>query len=68
MAKVETSLNELLNNDAMSVTIIHGHGSDKLKDSIRNYLTLERTDLRFRPGTWPGEGGDGVTVVECENN
>jgi DNA mismatch repair protein MutS2 len=60
MAKVETSLNELLNNDAMSVTIIHGHGSDKLKDSIRNYLTLERTDLRFRPGTWPGEAGDGL--------
>jgi DNA mismatch repair protein MutS2 len=67
MGRVTTALNDLLRNEAMSVTIIHGHGSEKLKESIRQYLTLERLDLRFRPGSWPGEGGDGVTVVELDN-
>ncbi|MBP7844186.1 MAG: Smr/MutS family protein [Proteobacteria bacterium] len=66
MIKIEAALNELLRNEASSVTIIHGHGSEKLKDAIRQHLTLDRPDLKFRPGSWPGEGGDGVTVVELD--
>jgi dsDNA-specific endonuclease/ATPase MutS2 len=64
MRKVETALNELIRDENATITIIHGHGSEKLKDSIRGYIQKERDDLAFRPGTWPGEGGDGVTVVE----
>jgi dsDNA-specific endonuclease/ATPase MutS2 len=57
-------LNELSRFEEGIVTIIHGHGSERLKDSIRSYLTEKRDDLSFRPGSWPGEGGDGVTLVE----
>jgi dsDNA-specific endonuclease/ATPase MutS2 len=46
------------------VTVIHGHGTQRLKEAIRDYLTSKRDDVVFRPGSWPGEGGDGVTLVE----
>jgi DNA mismatch repair protein MutS2 len=64
MRRIETALNELTRYEEGIVTIIHGHGSERLKDSIRSYLTSKRDDLVFRPGSWPGEGGDGVTLVE----
>ena len=64
MRRIESALNELAHNEDAVVTIIHGHGSDRLKDSIRGYIQKERDDLCYRSGTWPGEGGDGVTVVE----
>lgn len=65
MAKVEKALNELTLDEGFgSLTIIHGHGTAKLKESIRSYLEKERHDMKFRSGSWPGEGGDGVTVVE----
>jgi DNA mismatch repair protein MutS2 len=64
MRRIEGSLNELVFDPDGTVTIIHGHGSDRLKDAIRGYLQKERSDLKFRSGTWPGEGGDGVTLVE----
>jgi DNA mismatch repair protein MutS2 len=64
LRRIESSLNDLLKEDFLTLTIIHGHGSDRLKDSIRDYLKGERADVAYRPGSWPGEGGDGVTVVE----
>lgn len=65
MVKVEKALNDLTLDDGFgSLTIIHGHGYAKLKDAIRSYLEKEREDMKFRSGSWPGEGGDGVTVVE----
>jgi DNA mismatch repair protein MutS2 len=64
LRRVQGSLNELLRNEDAIVTIVHGHGSEKLKEGIREYLTRERGELSFRGGQWPGEGGDGVTVVE----
>jgi len=64
LRKVEGSLNELVRDEEAVITIIHGHGMDKLKDGIRTYLSKERYDVAYRAGSWPGEGGDGVTVVE----
>lgn len=65
LSRVETSLNDLLQDEGFaSLTIIHGHGYSKLKDAIRSYLEKDRHDVSFRSGSWPGEGGDGVTVVE----
>jgi len=64
MRKVVTALNELARDDGAVVTIVHGHGSERLKDTIRTYLAKERGDLQYRSGQWPGEGGDGVTLVE----
>lgn len=65
MLKVEKSLNDLTVDEGFAtLTIIHGHGYAKLKEAIRTYLEKERQDMTFRSGSWPGEGGDGVTVVE----
>ncbi|SME96540.1 endonuclease MutS2 [Pseudobacteriovorax antillogorgiicola] len=44
--------------------LIHGHGTDVLKRSIRTALTKDSPyNLDFRPGE-KEEGGDGVTVVQ----
>ena len=46
--------------------IIHGHGSDKLKKTIRIALAQQSPyKLNFRPGE-AEEGGDGVTVIRLE--
>ena len=64
MNRVNQLFNELTRGDCGSVTIVHGHGGEKLKSAIRSYLNDSRPDLSFRTGSWPGEGGDGVTIVE----
>lgn len=46
-----------------AVVIIHGHGEDRLKKSIRQALTSESPyEIGHRPGS-DNEGGDGVTIV-----
>ncbi len=64
--KIDSALNQLTAGEFSSVTIVHGHGTEVLKEKIRSYLTKERKELKFRTGSWPGEGGDGVTIVEVE--
>ena len=45
------------------IVIIHGHGSDRLKSSIRTMLKHNCPyNITFRGGE-SGEGGDGVTVI-----
>jgi len=43
--------------------IIHGHGTGKLKASLRDYLKDSPYVAEFRSGDRP-EGGDGVTIVK----
>ncbi|MGO0122639.1 endonuclease MutS2 [Desulfothermobacter acidiphilus] len=45
------------------VTVIHGHGTGKLRQAVRSFLTDHPQVKAFRSGT-PEEGGAGVTVVE----
>ncbi len=46
-----------------AVLLIHGHGTQTLKQAIRNALAKDSPyDIEFFPGS-PQEGGDGVTVV-----
>ena len=42
--------------------IIHGHGTGKLKASLRVYLKDSPYVAGFRAGDWT-EGGDGVTIA-----
>lgn len=67
MRRLDQMLNELFRQENAVITCVHGHGSDRLKESIRDYLSRERADVVFRPGSWPGEGGDGVTIIERRN-
>jgi DNA mismatch repair protein MutS2 len=43
--------------------ILHGHGEGRVKAAVREWLASGAYDLKYRPGR-PGEGGDGVTVVQ----
>lgn len=46
-----------------AVVIVHGHGTDKLKNAIRRCLRSDCPyNIAFRPGE-SQEGGDGVTIV-----
>jgi DNA mismatch repair protein MutS2 len=45
--------------------LIHGLGKGILRNAIRRSLSQVPYPISFRPGQ-PGEGGDGVTVVEFE--
>ncbi len=45
------------------IRLIHGHGTGRLKATLREYLTSSPYVARFRAGV-KAEGGDGVTIVE----
>lgn len=48
------------------LVVIHGHGTDTLKKSIRLALAKGPYSVNFRPGE-ANEGGDGVTVLSLEH-
>ena len=48
-----------------TIRVIHGHGSGKLKQFVRNYCSDSLYVSQFRVGE-KEEGGDGVTIVELK--
>ena len=48
-----------------AVRIIHGFGTGKLRQSIRDYLRKHPAVKSWRPGA-DNEGGDGATVAVLE--
>ena len=62
--KIEKSLDTAFGGGAVSLTIIHGQGSGKLKKFIRDLLPdlQKRYKFTFAPGS-SEEGGDSVTVI-----
>lgn len=58
-------LDQALLDGVPVVRIIHGHGTGRLKQVLRDYLKGSPYVASFRPGERP-EGGDGVTIVNLK--
>ncbi len=62
---LDAYLDRAVRSAARSVRIIHGHGSGRLRQAVREHLRGHRAVAAQRPGA-PEEGGDGATVVELD--
>jgi DNA mismatch repair protein MutS2 len=60
--KVEDFLDRCWREDLSPFVIIHGHGTGRVKQAIREFLHSCTYKIKWRPGT-SGEGADGATVV-----
>jgi len=58
-------LDQALLDGVPAVRIIHGHGTGRLKQVLRDYLKDSPYVSAFRPGE-RSEGGDGVTIVNLK--
>ena len=61
--EIISTLDRAMLDGAMTLRLIHGHGSGTLKSFVRKYLADSPYVLQFRKGE-KGEGGDGTTIVE----
>ena len=59
----EAAFDQAILQGKICIQVIHGHGTGKLKSSLRTYFSVSPYVTAFRPGE-RSEGGDGVTVVE----
>jgi DNA mismatch repair protein MutS2 len=50
---------------APTLRIIHGHGTGRLKATLRAHLKTSAYVATFRPGS-RSEGGDGVTIAQLK--
>jgi DNA mismatch repair protein MutS2 len=62
LGRAEKFLDDALRAGKEAVLVIHGHGTGKLRDLLRNELRGFPGVSGVRAGE-PGEGGDGVTVI-----
>jgi DNA mismatch repair protein MutS2 len=59
---LETYLDRVLLAGMAEVRVVHGHGTGRLKQAVRELLEHHAAVGKWRPGG-RGEGGDGATVV-----
>jgi len=59
---VDAYLDEALRAGRQEVRVVHGHGTGRLREAIREHLRGHPAVATFRPGA-PNEGGNGATVV-----
>ena len=65
--RLSRHLDRAFRGDLTRMNLIHGLGTGKLRNALREYLSHAPYPLSFRPGH-PDEGGDGVTVVELDRS
>lgn len=63
LEQLDSYLDRALLASRQQVRIIHGHGSGRLRQAIREHLRGHRGIADIRSGA-PNEGGDGATVVK----
>ncbi len=64
---VEKELDQAVLRGEDRVKIVHGHGTEALKRSLRAYLSRSPYVKKWKAGT-PETGGDGITWVEIDTN
>jgi DNA mismatch repair protein MutS2 len=64
--KLEDFIYNATLNSITNVTIVHGKGTGKLRDTVRNLLKTNKFVISYRFGSW-NEGDTGVTIVELKN-
>lgn len=64
---IEKELDKAILKGEDRVKIIHGHGTEALKRSLRAYLSRSPYVKKWKAGT-PETGGDGITWVEIDTN
>ncbi|MDP3039898.1 MAG: Smr/MutS family protein, partial [Deltaproteobacteria bacterium] len=62
---VDKAIDEAFLAGLKELEVIHGAGSGRLRQAIREHLRNHIFVKAFLPGS-PGRGGDGVTVVEID--
>ena len=65
IAEVDGFIDRAVLSGLEEVKIIHGVGTGKLKEGIRNYLRTHKNVAEFRSGVY-GEGEAGVTIVKLK--
>ncbi len=63
LPRVDRYLDDAVLAGLPQVTLIHGRGTGALRRAVQSFLRGHPHVRAFRPGN-PGEGGEGVTVVE----
>ena len=63
IGELELLLDRAVQHQEDRIKIIHGHGTEVLKKSIRSYLSRNVLIKQWKAGT-PENGGDGITWVE----
>jgi DNA mismatch repair protein MutS2 len=63
LPRVDRAIDEAFLAGLKELEIIHGAGTGRLRQAIREHLRGHAFVKAFLPGG-PGRGGDGVTVVE----
>ena len=64
---IERELDQSVLRGEDRVKIVHGHGTEALKRSLRAYLSRSPYVKKWKAGT-PETGGDGITWVEIDTN
>lgn len=62
LEQLDAYLDQALLSSRKEVRVIHGHGSGRLRDAVRQHLRGHRGVAEVRSGA-PNEGGNGATVV-----
>jgi DNA mismatch repair protein MutS2 len=62
LEELDAYLDQALLSSRKEVRVIHGHGSGRLRDAVRQHLRGHRGVAEVRSGA-PNEGGNGATVV-----
>jgi len=63
LLKLDKYLNDAFVAGLYQITVIHGKGTGKLRQVVREQLAKHPLVKSYRPGEY-GEGGAGVTIVK----